>query len=157
MYYLRPFNKQRNEVVKGSDLFDAFFDSFFRDDFFKDGFFPSTSGSEALNMNSFKVDVKETENNYLIEAELPGVDKADIDIAYQNKQLTITAQRDEVLEENKDNYIRKERRSGSFKRSFYMDNIDEDSIQASFDNGVLKIDLAKKLPNLPEVKKIEIQ
>ena len=88
---------------------------------------------------------KETDNEYLVSAELPGVNKNDISLDYKNNTLTISAKREEVHDESKDSYIRKERSYGQFSRSFYFDNVKQDKIRAKFENGELKIILPKEV------------
>lgn len=107
-------------------------------DFFNDDFF--NFGDMGDN---FKADIRETEGEYLVEAELPGVDKNDIVLDYNNNTLTISAKREEVAEDNSSNYLRKERRYGEFSRSFYVDNVDQSGIQARFKDGMLQIIMPK--------------
>ncbi|MDD3223133.1 MAG: Hsp20/alpha crystallin family protein [Clostridium sp.] len=138
MFGMIPFRKNDNVGNRSNgfgDLFDNFFDD--SDDFFAPMVFN--------NGGNFKVDLKEDENSYTVEADLPGIKKEDISLGYENNYLTISAKRDETVE-NKDNgnYVRRERRCGEFKRSFYIDNIDENTVDAGFNNGVLKITLPKK-------------
>ncbi|VYT70218.1 Hsp20 family protein [Clostridium tertium] len=149
MFDIIPWRKN-NSVQRKGDEFDNMLNSFFNDDFFSLSPF-------GLVKSNFSVDLKETDNNYIVEADLPGVDKKDIDISYSNGYLDISAKRDNVIEENKDNYVRKERSYGEFKRSFYIDNVEEDKIQADFENGVLKINLPKLNKEISPVKKIEIK
>lgn len=145
MFDIVPF-KKGGLTKKGEDFFDNFFD----DEFFapikfeKFGF-------------GFRVDLKETDDAYLLEADLPGVDKDSINIEFKNNYLTISAKREENKEEKSENYVRKERKYGELKRSFYVDNVDEDKIKASFDNGVLKVELPKTEKGKPAVKKIPIE
>lgn len=147
MFDIVPWRKNNSIQSKG-DEFQNMVNSFFNDDFFN---------SVSIIKNNFSVDLKEDDNNYIIEADLPGVDKKDIDISYNNRYLNISARRESNLEENKDNYVRQERSYGEFKRSFYIDNIVEDKIYASFDNGVLNIKLPKLNKEISETKKIEIK
>jgi HSP20 family protein len=116
----------------------------FNDDFFK------------TNWDSFKTDISETESNYMIEADLPGFTKDQIEVAFQEGNLTISAKRDEVTEETQGNYLRKERRAGQLFRTFVFDNVDTDNIKADYKDGVLKIDLPKKEVTPTEIRKIEI-
>ena len=116
----------------------------FMDDFFK------------TNWDSFKADISETENNYTIEADLPGFSKDQIEVAFQEGNLTISAKRDEVTEEAKGNYLRRERRTGQLLRTFVFDNVDTDNIKAQYKDGVLKIELPKKEVRPAEIRKIEI-
>ncbi|MCY6372240.1 Hsp20/alpha crystallin family protein [Clostridium ganghwense] len=109
------------------------------DEFFEDNFF-----SSALMNTPFSVDVKETDDSYLLEADLPGVKIETIELDYENNYLTIRAKRDDTMEDKQDNYIRRERKYGEFRRSFYIDDVEEDKIDASFNDGVLKLTLPKQ-------------
>jgi HSP20 family protein len=109
-----------------------------------------------VNFNSFKTDISETGKEYIIEADLPGFTKDDIEVNYRHGDLTISAKRDEISEENNDNYLRKERRTGHVMRTFVFDNIDPENIKAEYKNGVLNVNLPKKEATPAEVRKIEI-
>jgi HSP20 family protein len=148
MFDLVPF-RRNNSVTKRGDLFDSFLDSFFNDDF------PTASGFSSLG-STFKVDLKEDEKSYIIEADLPGIAKEDISLSYSNNYLTIAAKRNETTEDKSENYVRRERRYGEFKRAFYMDNGDENNIDASFKDGVLKITVPKLNNPDSNIKKIDI-
>ncbi len=143
MFGIIPF-KTNNSNDKGGSL-DNFFGDFFDDSFLS-----------PMNMSKFNSDVRETENEYLISAELPGVDKKDIKLDYKNNYLVISAKRNEEHDDKKDNYIRKERSYGEFSRSFYFDNVSEDKINAKFENGVLKITLPKVEKDKEKVTNIKI-
>ena len=124
---------QSNKLNKFEESFNDFVSNFFRDDFF-----------DNVNMGGdFKADIKETSNGYVVEAELPGVNKNDIRVDYKDNNLIITAFRNEILENNENNYIKQERHYGEFSRSFYVGNIDKNSIKAKFENGVLDVFLPK--------------
>lgn len=131
MFGLVPFRK--NLMNSNVNSFDNFISNFFNDDFL----------TSSNMMGNFKADIKETPTEYIIDAELPGIKKEDITIDYKNNYLTVSANRQEVIEENNDNYIRKERHYGNFSRSFYIDDIDKNSVNARFDNGILSIVLPK--------------
>ena len=147
MFDIVPWRKNNLTQRKGDD-FENMVNSFFNDDFFS---------SLGVLKNNFSVDLKEDDNDYIIEADLPGVDKKDIEISYKNGYLNISAKRDSHEEEKKDNYVRKERSYGEYKRSFYIDNVEEDKINADFNNGVLKVCLPKLNKETSEAKKIEIK
>lgn len=147
MFDIVPWRKN-NSIQRKGDEFENMVNSFFNEDFFD---------SFGLMKSNFSVDLKEDDNNYIIEADLPGVDKKDIDISYKDGYLNISAKRDNNVEEKKDNYVRKERSYGELKRSFYIDNVEEDNINANFDNGVLKVTLPKLNKEIHESKKIEIK
>lgn len=145
MFEMVP-SRKNNRLKRKGNYGDTFVDEFFDDNFF----------SPALMNNSFNVDVKETENSYLIEADLPGVNRESIDLDYENNYLTISAKRDSTVEEKGDNYVRRERRYGELKRSFYVDNVEENKIDAVFSDGVLKITLPKQEKVRPNKRKIDI-
>ena len=133
MFGLVPFKFNTGENNRGLTINDMFND-FFNDDML----------SKFNSNGSFKTDIKETPEEYIVHAELPGVKKEDIKVDYNNNYLTISATRNNESEEKKDNYIRRERSYGSVSRGFYISNVNKDSIKAKFDNGVLNIELPKK-------------
>ena len=133
MFGLVPFKFNNGENNKGLTLNDMFND-FFNDDML----------SEFNSGGSFKTDINETPEEYIVHAELPGVKKEDINIDYTNNYLTISARRNNEYEEKKENYIKRERSYGSISRGFYISNVDKNLIKAKFDNGVLNIELPKK-------------
>lgn len=147
MFNIVP-GRRNNNIVSRRDLMSEFFDNFFNDDFFMN--------NDYLQIrNGFKVDIKEDGNNYILEADLPGVKKDSININYENNYLTISTSRKDEYEERRDNYLRQERHYGEFRRSFYVDNIDESKIKAEFKDGVLKITMPK-LENAPRGRRIDI-
>lgn len=99
-------------------------------------------------INTFDVDVRESENGFLVEAELPGMTIEDITIVYENNFLSIIAQRAEDKEKSEYDFIRRERRQGAFRRNFLVENVDKSNIKATLKNGVLKVDLPKNSGHL---------
>ena len=96
------------------------------------------------NTNVPSVDVREEDDKYIIEAELPGLTDKDIDVKIENEILSISSKKDDKKEEKKKGYILKERRSSSFCRSFVLPkDVDKDKIDASFKNGILTLDMPK--------------
>lgn len=146
MFGLIPF-RTNNGVSEAGDSFDNFVNSFFNDDF-------STMFSGS---GKFNADIKESADKYTVKADLPGVKKEDVSLEYNNGYLTVSAKRDEDTKDEKENYIRRERRYGEFSRSFYVDNVDEANIKAKFENGELKVVLPKKQIEEPKVNKITIE
>ncbi len=139
MFDLTPFRKRRNDIF---DLFNEMEKNFMRN--FNNG------------LPTFKADIADEGNQFVLEAELPGFNKEDIDIEVDNNRLTISAQHNVSTEENKDNYIRKERQYGSFVRSFDVSDIKTEDIQAEYDNGILTLTMPKKEPTESKGKKINI-
>ena len=107
----------------------------------------------------FKTDITEREKDYVLEAELPGFKKEDINIDIDNNYLTISAER-KVENEKKDdkgNLIRCERSYGSFSRSFDITGIQQENITAEYENGVLTLTMPKKEEALPKTRRLEIK
>ena len=129
-------------------LFD---DDFFRDDFFR--------GKDKMNFQLMKTDIREDEKGYLLEVDLPGYKKEDIKIDVTDGYLTIHAKTtDEVNEEEKGKYVRRERFMGECTRSFYVgDDVKEDEIKASFKNGILKLEVPKINPEEKQSEKKYIE
>src|SRR6056297_1376258 len=105
----------------------------------------------------FRADVKEKDDEFLIEAEMPGMEKDNINLEINEDYLTITAKNEESNEEKGDNYIRRERRRGTYSRSFYLDNVNEDEIKAEYDDGILKVHLPKKEKTSVKSRTIDIE
>jgi HSP20 family protein len=148
MFGLVPFrsstpSQRKNDLLNLRDFIDDFF--------YNDSDFFSRNTT-----NSMKVDIKEAKKEYLLEAEIPGVEKKDIKVNMKDDILTISVEKDESKEEKTDNYIRKERRYGSYSRSFNVDNINSGKIDAKYENGILKLTLPKKEKVEPKENSIEI-
>ena len=132
------------------DVFDDFFD------------FPSMPARAAQTATVMKTDVRETESGYELEVDLPGIQKENVKVKLDEGYLTITASTNDKKDEKdkKGNYIRRERFSGSYSRSFYVgEEVKETDIKAKFDNGVLQLSIPKPevLPKQPESKYIAIE
>ena len=104
-----------------------------------------------------KVDIKDREKEYEIDAELPGYKKDEVTVEYVNNLLTITAAKHEEHEVKGENYIRQERKFGTISRSFTVDNVDAHKISAKFDNGVLCLMLPKITPTVETSTRIPIE
>jgi len=116
-------------------------------------FFGQNSGrAEAL----FRTDVSDEGDSFKLEAELPGFKKEDINIDIKDERLTISAERKFDNEDQKPNFVKRERFYGSYKRSFGLEGINADAIEASYVDGVLSLKLPKQLPVIPESRRIEI-
>jgi len=147
MYTLMPFNRHRELAHAGENtLFD---DRFFR------SFFDM---SDWMGNAGFRVDVRETENTYILEAELPGVKQEDISVTLDQDVLTIAAEVNTEKQEQKANYLCSERRAGHMERRFNLEKIDQEHVTARFENGVLLVALPKAQPQKPkEARKISIE
>lgn len=99
--------------------------------------------------NMMKTDIKEKDGNYILDMDLPGCKKEDVALKLENGYLTVAANRevDEDKKDDKGNYIRQERYSGSCQRSFYVgENVEEKDIKAKFESGILHIELPANKP-----------
>ncbi|MFW9781569.1 MAG: Hsp20/alpha crystallin family protein [Candidatus Heimdallarchaeota archaeon] len=103
--------------------------------------------------------ITEEDDVFAISAELPGLDKGDIEISIQDGNLEIKGEvKEEKKEEKEGQLVRREYRSSSYYRAFSLpENIDEEKIDASLDKGILTIKIPKVEPVVPEKKKIEIK
>ncbi len=144
-----------------NDIFDEM------DNLFNDGFFggrcPAPRAGKQLDSTTgfMKTDVIEKDDCYQLEAELPGFNKEDINIDLKNDTLTISASHNENKDEKDENgkYIRRERRSSSYQRSFRTPGLKPEDIIAQYKNGVLTVSIPKKeaIPEKEEAVKIEVK
>ena len=140
MFDLMPFRRNENSVFH------------YLDDLEKNFF-----GDLSADVSQFRTDVVDKGDHYELKADLPGFKKEEIKIDLNNNTMTIRAQRNEEKEEKKENYIRRERRYGSFVRSFDLTGIDADRITAEYKEGVLGLKLPKAAPQAPAAKQIAIE
>lgn len=142
MFGMIPFERNDDNFF---DLFDNFERKFF--------------GNSSAALPDFRTDIRDAGDRFVLEAELPGFSKEDIKLDVKDGILTISAQHSENKDEKDDkgSYIRRERRFGSFTRSFDVTGVDEEHITASYNNGVLELNLPKAVPVVPEAKRIAIE
>lgn len=152
-----PFNKRRgNDVnpnsVRPFNMLDDFFDETF-------------SGFPSLNQNpphdSFKLDVSETEHEYIVEAELPDIKKEEITLELYESTLSISVERIEEKEpvDSEKFYLHKERHLSSMRRSVYLEHADSDStgLHARLEDGMLKVTIPKLKQGTEKSRKIDIE
>jgi HSP20 family molecular chaperone IbpA len=141
--------------IFGESLFDDFFDGV-----------SSTNrgvGRYSSPVTSvMKTDIKETENGFELDIDLPGYNKEDVKAQLKDGYMTITAEKNENNDQKDENgkYIRRERFYGTCSRSFYVgDEVTEQDIHAKFENGILKVSVPKKeaAPAVEENKYIPIE
>jgi len=123
MFELMPFD--RSDL----DLFDRFFNT----------------SEQAPSLMKLRVDLEDKGDHYELTADLPGFSKDDVEISINDKIMTIHAEKSESSESREKNYICRERRSGSFSRSFDISGIDADAISGSFKDGVLTVLMPRKV------------
>lgn len=114
---------------------------------------------DSMPVNTCKTDIKDAGDKYVMESELPGFEKEDIKLDINGEFLVISAEHTTESEEKDDKtkYIRRERRFGSYKRSFDISDVDAEAISAEYKNGILTIELPKKKPAEPVAKRLEIK
>ena len=134
---LIPFNRKNTNLARANAGFDDFYNML--DDFFSDGLMPGRS----LLRDTFKIDIQEKDSEYLVEAEMPGINKDEIDLNIENDNLSISVNRTEETNKDGKNFIHRERRATSMNRSIRLANAKLDEISAKLDNGVLSITIPK--------------
>jgi HSP20 family protein len=145
MFTIVPYRRylSRPQTPFNSMLSDPFFRSFF-------------GQNESLG-SGFRVDVKEQENAYLIEAELPGLNQDQINLTIEDDELVISADYQNENKQENGGRVYTERRSGHMERSFSLENIDQDNIGAEYRNGILYVTLPKAQPEQKQVRKIQVK
>ena len=135
------------KVRKPNSVFPSIFDEFWKD-------WPGTTNTSdwvpAAN-------IKEEETKYHVELSAPGYNREDIKVSVEDDTLTITGEVKIENEETKENYVKREFRSGNFKRSFNLNGmVDTDKIDAKYIDGILKIDLPKIENEVKKLKEIAV-
>ena len=135
---LIPLNRRNNGLARAGA--NTGFEDFYNmlDDFFSDGLLQGRS----LLRDTFKIDIEETEQEYRVEAELPGVKKEEIDLNVDDESLCITVNR--VEEGGGKNYIHRERRFTSMSRRVRLAGAKLDAIKAKLEGGVLTVTIPKE-------------
>jgi len=150
---LIPFNRKNTNLTRTDTGFDTLYNML--DDFFNDSFAPNRN----LLRDTFKIDIEEKENEYLIEAELPGVKKEEINLNIEDDNLCVSVNRmEETNNDGKDgkNYIHRERRVSSMSRRVRLANAALDEIKAKLEEGILTITVPKYV-KANTSRKIEIE
>ena len=142
--------------IFGENLFDEFFD----DDFMR---FPAWGGRNPLYgkhaKNLMKTDVRETENTYEVDVDLPGFKKDEISVELRDGYLTISAAKglDKDESDKKGRYIRQERYAGACRRSFYVGDVKPEDVSARYEDGILKLSMPRQArQELPKSSAIAI-
>ncbi len=133
---LVPFNRKRSE------LFSPGFGDFYNmiDDFFTEGW----PFRRSLAGDTFKVDVLDKGKEYIVEAELPGVHRDEINLSFDEGRLGISISKEECNKEESKNYIHQERRYSSMSRNIFLADADSEGIKAKLEDGVLTLTIPKK-------------
>lgn len=123
----------------------------FFDDFFND------LESPKISNKIMKCDIYEEAGNYIVEMDIPGFDKKDINLEYEDGYLKVKVEKNTESNEEEKKYVHRERKSYQrYERSFYIGSIEEDQVKAKFNNGILKITIPK-IEKKEQRKIIEIE
>lgn len=142
-------------LVPRKNSFDLF------DDFFDEDFFPTHEFLPRKGRNLMKTDIKEKKDKYLLDIDLPGFEKENINLSLKDGYLNIHAKvNKEEKKDDDERFVHQERFYGECSRSFFVgEDIKEEDIQAEFKNGILKVEIPKKqIENkAQEIKQIPIK
>lgn len=130
MFKLTPFTstpRRRDELSDFNNLIDDFFNAPFR----------------SLRHDTFKLDVKEEDNQYIIEADLPGINRNEIKVSYDDQHLIIAIERDEEKDDKQENYLHRERQVCSMRRVINLPDVDKNQVKAKLEDGVLRVSAQK--------------
>jgi len=133
-----PFIKRQN------NMFTNAMEDLFANDFL----------GNILSGQTFKIDVRETKTEYIVDADVPGVKKSDIDISFSDGELSIVVnkvEKIENLEDDQSNYVIRERKCSSMTRNVYLPNAMPESVKAKLEDGVLTITVVKEEKNAHKV------
>ena len=142
-------SNKNNELVR-KDMYGM--DPCFND-FFNFPFFENRKNHHPI----MKADIKTNGDSYTLAIDIPGFSKDEITISMEDGYLTVNASKKEETNTEEKNYVRHERFSGSYSRSFYVGEISEEKINAKLENGVLTIIIPKEIEEQPVKKYIEIK
>ena len=160
---LIPFGRERRSIPVQRDRHEHPLEAFQREvnrlfeDFFRAP--ARAGGAEGMFAAAApRVDVTESERDYEITAELPGIDEKDVELTLANNLLTIRGEKKTEREEKDKNYYLSERSFGSFRRSIPLPaEVDEDKVEARFKNGVLTVRLPKSAEAQAKTRRIEVK
>jgi len=145
---LIPFNLRNTGLIRTGTGFEDFYNMI--DDFFNDG-----AANRNLLRDSFKIDIVENEKEFIVEAELPGIKKEEVDINVDEGTLSITVNRSEETNKEEKNYIHRERRVASMNRRVRLSGTKLDEISAKLEDGVLLVTIPKVV-KVASSRKIDI-
>ena len=140
MFGMLPFERSDDNLF---DTFDNFTRNFFR--------------SSNASLPAFRTDIRDDGDKFVLEAELPGFQKEDISLDLAGDSLVITARHSSETEDKQKDYVRRERKFGSFSRSFDISGIDAGAIRAAYNNGILEVTLPKRAETAPAARSIAIE
>jgi HSP20 family protein len=142
---VRELTSLQNEMNR---LFNTFFD-------------PPTTAGNGANGGSLRrwipaMDLVETDDHFVLKADLPGLDESDVNIEVEDNVLTVSGERNAEHEDKREGYVRVERAYGAFRRSLTLpEGVHPEAVTASFDKGVLEVSIPK--PEERKPRKVAIQ
>ena len=141
---MRGLTPYRRNGMRGiTNYFDDFERAFF-------------GGLPSFGLGSFRTDIVDKGDKFLLKADLPGVAKEDIHLDLDGNELVVSVKHEEDKEEKNENFVRRERVYGSYCRSFDVTGVDTDKITASYKDGVLELSLPKLAEKTAAGRKIDI-
>jgi HSP20 family protein len=144
-------NQDNRQLARNNSLFSDFFDLYARD------FFSPMLGEENSETFMPKVEVHETDKGYSVQAELPGMKEEDINLSLEDNCLIIQGEKKSERKSEEKNQFRSEFSYGSFYRTIpFRTDVDDNNIEASYRDGILKVDLVKKADGTERTKRIAI-
>jgi len=132
---LVPFNRKNKNLTP-----TGFEDFYMIDDFFNDNWMQGRN----LLRDTFKIDVRETDQEYVVEAELPGIKREEINLSIEDENLCISVNRNEEVKSDDNNYVHRERRVTSMSRRIHLINSNMEEIKAKLEDGVLVVTVPKQ-------------
>lgn len=146
---LIPFNRKRRDLMNiGFDDFSNMIDDFFS------GNWPAYRN---LAGDTFKIDIREGDGVYTIDAELPGVRKDLITVTLEDNRLRIAVRNEEITESAEENYVHRERKFSHMSRCMYLADADEDGVKARLKDGLLTVTVAKTKKPDTKARQISIE
>ncbi len=123
-----------------------------------DSYFPEAAYREDTDKFSMPVEIEDKGKNFIIKAELPGIKKEALDIDLDKNYIIINAKKEEEMKEEKDSYKKSEFKYGQFSRTIYFpEEIDTEKTEAKLENGILEINVPKRIAEKEERKKLTIK
>ena len=147
---LIPFNRKNNNLSRANTGFEDFYNML--DDFFSDGLMPARN----LLRDTFKIDIEEKDNEFSVEAEMPGINRDEIDLSIDDDNFCISVNRTEETNKDRKNYIHRERRASSMSRRIRLSGAKLDEIKAKLEDGVLTVTVPKEIKSSAS-RKIDIE
>ncbi len=124
---------------------------------YTDGFFGDLNTEFFGRTRGFKTDIREEDDKYILECEIPGFSKDEIKVEAVGGSLSLSAEKNSERENKSGKYLRRERTECSYNRVFDIPNVDADSIDANYSDGILTLTLPKKQAQIPESRRIQIK